>query len=1032
MPNWTKEQLDAINLDGSNIIVSAGAGSGKTAVLTSRVIRKLKNGVDIDKLLVLTFTNEAALEMKDRIRTAISKEEDLKKQLDYLDQAYITTFDSYALSIVKKYHYLLGVDKNVSIVDSSIINVLKRKYLEKIFLDRYEKQDENFLKLISDFCNKDDKAIFNAILSLDNKLDLRYDKVSYLKNYVDNYFNDDYILNLFKEYEKLLLDKVKSIKDVLDEIKAKVDRDVYLKYYVCLEQIISSSNYLEIKNNCNIKLPVIKNTSCIDVEKESIKAILEELKNDCIFDNYEEIYNIYFSTSPYIEAIINIILDLNVKILEFKKSKNTFEFVDISKMAIDVVLNNSDVREQLKSFYNEIMVDEYQDTNDLQEMFISLISNNNVYMVGDVKQSIYRFRNANPKIFKDKYESYEKGEGGLKIDLVKNFRSREEVLDDINILFDKVMDSFIGGANYKESHRMVFGNNAYLDNGDNHLNNHLEIYNYDSEDKSYSKEEKEIFIIGHDIKNKVSSGYLVFDKETGLLRKVKYSDFCIILDRGKEFDRYRQIFEYLGITLNVYEDSKLTVENDILVLKNLIKLILFIKNNVSLKDKELLYCFVSVGRSFLIDYKDSEIYKIINNVELLKESSLYTKCVDIAKSMDNLTSAMLLDMIVEKFNYYEKLINAFNISKANVRIDYLKNIAFQLENLGYTVEMFLEYLEDMINDSDSDIKYKVNNHDLDSVKIMNIHKSKGLEFPICYFAGFHKDFNVSDIKDKFLYDKDYGIITPYYKEGIGSFINKRCYAYKFYLEEISERIRLFYVAVTRAREKMIIVTSFDTEEEDKSINEMVSDRNRLKYRSFLDIISSIKSDLEKFVVNINLDDIKMSKDYKLIKSVNYEDYIDKTDVVIDKYTNIIDSEVLEKEHFSKVNNNLITKDEKINMDKGIKLHEIFEREDFLNPSNDYVKRFLLHEEFKDINKGKIYKEYEFSYSDLNVVYNGIIDLLIVFSDRVMIVDYKMYHIEDDLYNKQLLGYKNYIAKKFNLPVDTYLYSILSDVLEKIS
>ena len=164
MPNWTKDQQSAIDKENSNIIVSAGAGSGKTAVLTARVIRKLKDGVDVNKLLVLTFTNEAANEMKNRIRSAIQKEESLKKQLDYIDSAYITTFDSYALSIVKKYHYLLNLSKNISIVDSSIINIKKKEFIEEIFEELYNKEDESFLKLINDFCTKDDKDLKKQIL----------------------------------------------------------------------------------------------------------------------------------------------------------------------------------------------------------------------------------------------------------------------------------------------------------------------------------------------------------------------------------------------------------------------------------------------------------------------------------------------------------------------------------------------------------------------------------------------------------------------------------------------------------------------------------------------------------------------------------------------------------------------------------------------------------------------------------------------------------------------------------------------------
>ena len=194
MPSWTKEQQEAINEEGKNIIVSAGAGSGKTAVLSERVIRKLNN-TDINKLLILTFTKEAANEMKERIRKKIKKNPDLKKQLDIIDSAYITTFDSYSLSLVKKYYYLLNISPNISIIDASIINIKKNEYIEEIFDKLYEEKNQKFEKLIKDFCTKDDKEIKNYVIDLNNKLDLKLNKEEYINNYIKDYFNEEIINN---------------------------------------------------------------------------------------------------------------------------------------------------------------------------------------------------------------------------------------------------------------------------------------------------------------------------------------------------------------------------------------------------------------------------------------------------------------------------------------------------------------------------------------------------------------------------------------------------------------------------------------------------------------------------------------------------------------------------------------------------------------------------------------------------------------------------------------------------------------------
>ena len=228
MPSWTNEQLQAINEDGKNIIVSAGAGSGKTAVLSERVIRKLNN-TDINKLLILTFTKEAANEMKERIRKKIKKNPDLKRQLDIIDSAYITTFDSYSLSLVKKYYYLLNISPNVGIIDSSIINIKKEEYIDEIFENYYEEKNPLFEKLIKDFCIKDDKEIKNYAIELNNKLDLKLNKEEYINNYIENNFNEETLNKNIEKYINLIKEKIKEINNSIYDIQILVDGKYYEK-----------------------------------------------------------------------------------------------------------------------------------------------------------------------------------------------------------------------------------------------------------------------------------------------------------------------------------------------------------------------------------------------------------------------------------------------------------------------------------------------------------------------------------------------------------------------------------------------------------------------------------------------------------------------------------------------------------------------------------------------------------------------------------------------------------------------------------
>ena len=578
MPNWTINQKKAIEEEGSNIIVSAGAGSGKTAVLTSRVIRKLESGVGIDKLLILTFTKLAANEMKTRIKEEIKKRIELSDDLKKIDSSYITTFDSYSLSLVKKYHYLLNVKRNVNIIDSNLLKLKIEEYLDEIMEEEYLKRNGDFTKLISDFCIKDDKEIRNIILTINDKLNMKYDKKDYLENYLDYYYSDETINKNINNYINLLIEVGKRIDNYLTELSMEVDMDYHDKISSLIMPVIYSDDYSSIKESVLKieRLPILPKNSSDEAKniKEKIKNNIDDLKTLTRFENIDVLKKSIILTKPYIETIIRIILKLDEKIDNYKYENDLYDFVDISKMAIKLVKENEVIKEEIKNSFNEIMVDEYQDTSDLQEEFISIISNNNVYSVGDVKQSIYRFRNANPDIFRNKYNLYSEEVLGKKIDLLDNFRSRKEVVFGINLIFKYIMDDIIGGADYINSHQMIFGNKVYENEGRVNQNNNLEIYNYPyDKDSKYTMDEIEAFIIAHDIKEKIDNHYKVYDKKNNSIRDVKYSDFAILIDRSTSFDLYKKIFLYNKIPLSIYQDEKLTNSEIFMVIRNIFKLI---------------------------------------------------------------------------------------------------------------------------------------------------------------------------------------------------------------------------------------------------------------------------------------------------------------------------------------------------------------------------------------------------------------------------------------------------------------------------
>ena len=1036
MPSWTKEQLDAINKENTNIIVSAGAGSGKTAVLTARVIRKLEN-VDINKLLILTFTKEAANEMKERIRKAIKKNENLKKQLDIIDSAYITTFDSYSLSLVKKYHYLLNLSPKIGIIDASIIKLEKEKIIENIFDELYKEKNLKFEKIIRELCTKDDQILKNYIIELNNKLDLKYDKIDYINNYIINNFNENLINKNINSYINIIIEKINELKQLLYEISIYVDGNYQTKLIDLLNPLIQSKTYIDIKNNVNISLPKLPaNTEEIVKEKkEEINEVIKSIKELTKNKDLEEIKDNILLTKDYIEIILEIILKLDKRISNFKNQNEMYEFNDIAKMAINLLEQNENIKEEIKNYYNEIMVDEYQDTNDIQEKFISLISNNNVYMVGDIKQSIYRFRNANPNIFRNKYNKYEKQDNGIKIDLLKNFRSRTEVLDNINLIFNLVMDDKIGGAEYKETHQMIFGNTTYINEGKTNQNYNFEIFNYQTEDKTYTKEEIEIFIIANDIKNKIENKYQVFDKDELKLRNIEYKDFCIIMDRNTEFEKYKKIFEYMKIPLTLYQDEVLTVENDILIIKNLMNLI--IKINKKEFDTEFKYYFTSIARSYLFNYKDNIIFDIFLNNNFY-DNEIFIKAKKISEELSNLTNEEFINDIINDFNVIENTIKVGDIEKSMVRIEYLLNLSNNLSELGYTPYELALYVKEM-TEGKNEIKYSLNTKAGNNVKIMNIHKSKGLEFHICYFSGLHKTFNTSDLKQLFTIDNELGIIAPYYKNGIHNTIYKELLKNKYLKEEIAEKIRLFYVAMTRCKEKMIFITSFKEKEATK-ISNLVEDNIRLKYKSFLDILESVKENIKEYITNIDIESINLTKEYNKIKTSNYQNLIDKSSEIIVKKEINIKTNKEEQKHFSKTTNKLITKEEEKNMEFGTYIHYLLEIIDFKNPNynlidkfyQDKIKNFLNQDLLKNIENANILKEYEFMHEENNTTYHGIIDLMLEYENHIDIIDYKLKNINDENYINQLNGYKNYIENKTNKKTNIYLYSILENNLKKIN
>ena len=1016
---YTDEQLRAINIPVGNVMISAGAGSGKTKVLTQRVFNHVLSGVDIDSLLVLTFTNAAAKEMKKRIRDTLFNDKEMSNekredQLNKIDSSYIMTFDAYSLFLVKKYHHLLNVDSNIEVADSNIVDGIVENIIDDIFKEEYLKKDQTFIELINNYCVKDDKLIRDFVIELNKKLDLIFDREDYLKNYENTFYSDEAIEKSIKEYTNIIIVKLKQLKVLIEQL------DEPEKVYPTYKEIDYVSDYLQARKcveNCK-KAKAKKGEELSEKDEALVKqiSVFRSTKlTPLVKLDVDDFKLDYRPTKKYALYLLKLADELDKRLNLYKQNNNLYEFNDIAKMAIKVVSEYPEIRDEIKNHFYEILIDEYQDTSDIQELLISLISNDNVYVVGDIKQSIYRFRNANPDIFKNKYEEYSKGINGTKVDLTYNFRSRFEVLRDINVFFNRTMTSSMGGANYTLGHQLVAGNKSYIQDE----KYKTDILEYDSDLlKNHSADVIEAIIIAKDIRDKVDN-YQLKDS------KAQYKDFTILIDRSTKFDTFKKILTYYNIPVFIETEEKLS-ESDLLT---------FIRSVFSFLGSSNFdaHSYMSIQRSFVCEISDEQIYDEIKNKKYV-ESNTYRIIESIKSSIENKTITNILDEIIDKFDVYAKLGRISNVHASNVKIDYLYTLASNLESLGYTYKDFNDYLSGVF-DRDSDIKFRISNEVENAVRLTNYHKSKGLEYNIVYYPCLGFKFNDQDKNGAFLFSKQQGIVMPCVKDGlVKTTYQKEIFKYNYDVADISERIRLFYVALTRAKEKMILVTSF--KDGIYVDDEIIDDSIKLKINSYKYFLSLIRDDLSCFVKPADILDADILDDYEINNDVF--SFLHKEEKIEVLPSIKIEPIVNKTSHFSK-SAGLIDQELLNKMEFGTKMHYYLETLDFNSPDfsdieNRFVyklKSFLNSDLMKDVSKAKVYKEYEFIYNEETEEKHGIIDLLLEYDDYFVIIDYKTKNIDDEHYDEQLNGYRNYIRQLSNKEVKCYLYSIIDETYREV-
>ena len=1009
---FSDDQELAISALNENYLISAGAGSGKTAVLTERIYRIAKADNSLDKFLVLTFTNLAAAEMKDRVRGKLLDDPETLGLASEVDNAHIETFDSFSLFLAKKYFYELGISKDISIVENSILSIKRKVYLDEIFEELYEKEDSRFLSLIDNYASKNENGIKEFIINILQTGDKKADNFAFFNSLKTDYFNQEFIDLSIKEYVDEIKSNLEFVRQNAYELEDADDADQIINF---IDGFLAINDYDELYSKLSDsvlnKFPTKTRTKTSDGDfrKKLADFYNKKIKvtDDSDYGNKETITRQYLGTKPFVETMVDIVIEVEMRLNEFKKAHNAFSFGDISRFVLKL-LQNEEIRKEISDSFDYIMVDEYQDTNDIQETVISAIARDNVYMVGDVKQSIYRFRGADCHIFQEKYEKYKKKIGGKEIDLNTSYRSRSEVVNFINHLFKDLMKKEFNAIDYSNGHEFKFGREEYEENKPA-CSYEPDVYSYFYE-KGDKLAEIESNIILNDITNKINEEYQVYDNKLKGSRKCTFKDFSIIIDRGSEFDTYRREFAKANIPLKVESKETLFSSDVAMVIKNLVKMLYYSLN--SDYSSQYKHAFMSIARSFLFEYRDDDLYEIYKNKGFLKEE--FAQRIELIKEKLRYASIKeILLTLYEKFDIYASICRITQYYANTHKLEHLLTIAESMDVLNYSLSDFVNYFDDL-DKMKEDIDYSDSDSQEDSVTLINIHKSKGLEYPIVYYPGLSKAFNRMDLYTSFLLSNKYGAVLPSSTEESSSlFIHLVREELKN--SDFEEKIRLLYVALTRAKEKIILLNP--------------RKENEIKF--FKPNNSRCMSDL------LSLSDVltKFDRDYRFegskIDRADTERIVNKVQL---KKIEVKAEEVVHLRASKSLSDDV---DESV-LDFGTELHSYLEHMDLNTRNLDYInnrqmRRYVYNvmnsSLFSDITNEQVRHEFRFFDSEENI--EGYIDALIIKENEIDIVDFKLKNIDEEEYDRQLRIYKKCLLKKTNLPIKMYLLAAITGEIREV-
>lgn len=884
---WTKDQQKVIDARDRNLLVSAAAGSGKTAVLVERIIKMItdqKHPLDIDQLLIVTFTNAAAAEMRERIGQAIEERledqpesEHLQRQATLVHHAEITTMHSFCMRIMKNHFNQLDIDPSVRIGDDGEMMLMKADVMKQMLEEYYEAGDPEFEAFVETYATgKADGGIDGFIaqvfeFSMSNpwplawieecRAELTKDTLEEMEETAwMKYMKKDLMLQL--EEMKELLNQAVSVclqeqgpEAYLPMITAdleQVDRLLLSKDYGTLNE--------QLKGLAFGRLAAVRSKEIDPEKKEMVSSIRDRIKKAlgrmkdlyCFLDAETISSDIAGSRGP-IETLLTLAEDFTRRYQEKKKEKNVVDFNDLEHYALEVLVTLEGGKaiptiaaDQLSGQYEEILVDEYQDSNYVQETIINSISKErfgrpNIFMVGDVKQSIYRFRLARPELFMEKYESYGSEDGQYqKIELHQNFRSRASVLDSINDVFYGIMSKNLGNIQYTEETALHPG--AKFEETDEEVGTPTELLlvnvhsdllkQLDEENADYTSREVEAKLIAGRIHEMTDpeTGLKVWDKKLQAYRSAKCGDMVILLRSITGWaEPFTNVLMNEGI--KAYAESKTGYFNTVEV-ETVLSILSIIDNPMqdialaavlrspigSVTDEELAVMKSEFKKS-ADRFEDTGLYGAWryyiscnrNDVLSQKLDALWHLLEELMAKARFMSIHELIYEVFECSGYYD-YISAMPLGETRrANLDMLVEKAVAYESTSYHgLFHFIRYI-DKLKKYNTDFGEAVTaGEEEDTVRIMSIHKSKGLEFPIVFLAGMGKNFNKQDAYSKILIDPDLGIGADYLdldRRLKTSTLKKNVLKRRTELESMGEELRVLYVAMTRAKEKLVMTAT---------------------------------------------------------------------------------------------------------------------------------------------------------------------------------------------------------------------------------